>query len=55
MTFAHPALLLLLLVLPLLAGLKVWGDRRAGAAAGRVASPRLLPQLLVPKNACTSS
>ncbi len=49
MTFAHPALLLLLLVLPLLAGLKVWGDRRAGAAAGRVASPRLLPQLLVPR------
>ncbi len=47
MTFAHPALLLWLLVLPFLVGLKVWGDRRAAQAAGRVASRRLLPELLV--------
>ncbi len=47
MTFAHPAVLLALLLLPLLAGLKVWGDLRSRRAAARVASPRLLETLLV--------
>ena len=47
MTFAYPAVLLALLFLPLLAGLKIWGDGRSRRAAGRVASPRLLESLLV--------
>lgn len=47
MSFANPAVLFLLLLLPLLAGLKVWGDFRSRKAAARVASPRLLPGLLV--------
>ncbi len=47
MSFAHPELLLLLLLLPFLAGLKAWGDLRSRQAAARVASPRLLPGLLV--------
>ena len=47
MTFAYPIVLLALLLLPLLALLKVWGDMRSKQAAGRVASPRLLASLLV--------
>jgi Ca-activated chloride channel family protein len=47
MSFAHPPVLLLLLLLPCLAGLKVWGDLRSKAVAGRMASPRLLPGLLI--------
>ena len=47
MTFAYPAILAALLLLPLLAALKVWGDVRSRRAAGRVASPRLLAGLLV--------
>ena len=47
MTFAYPVVLLALLLLPLLTGLKVWGDARSRNAAGRVASPRLLADLLV--------
>ena len=47
MTFVYPIILLALLLLPLLAGLKVWGDVRSRNAAGRVASPRLLAGLLV--------
>lgn len=47
MTFANPIVLLALFLLPLLAGLKAWGDRRSKNAAGRVASPRLLADLLV--------
>ena len=47
MTFAYPIVLLALLLLPLLALLKVWGDVRSKSAAGRVASPRLLAGLLV--------
>ena len=47
MTFAYPVVLLALLLLPLLAGLKVWGDVRSKGAAARVASPRLLEGLLV--------
>ena len=47
MTFVHPSLLFFLLLLPLLAALKVWGDLRSRKAAARVASPRLLPGLLV--------
>ena len=47
MSFAYPIVLLALLLLPLLAGLKVWGDLRSRKAAARVASPRLMPELLV--------
>ena len=47
MSFAYPIVLLALLLLPLLAGLKVWGDLRSRRAAARVASPRLMPELLV--------
>ena len=47
MSFAHLSLLLLLLLLPLLAGLKWWGDVRSRQVASRVASPRLLEGLLI--------
>lgn len=47
MSFVHPAILLLLLLLPLLAGLKIRGGWRARRAAGKIASARLLPGLLV--------
>lgn len=47
MSFVHPAVLLLLLFLPLLAGLKIWGGLRARQATRKLASARLLPGLLV--------
>ncbi|MES2706969.1 MAG: VWA domain-containing protein [Verrucomicrobiota bacterium] len=47
MSFAHPAVLLLLLLIPLLAGLKIWGGMRSRRAAAKVAAARLLPGLLI--------
>lgn len=50
MNFAQPAVLLLLLFLPLLLGLKIWGGARARKAASQVAAARLLPGLLQARN-----
>lgn len=46
MTFELPLALVGLAVVPLLAVLWVWGDRRRRAAASRFASPALLPNLM---------
>lgn len=47
MSFAQPAVLLLLLLIPPLVGLKIWGDMRSRRAAAKMVSSRLLPDLLV--------
>jgi Ca-activated chloride channel family protein len=44
--FLHPAAFWLLLLIPVLLGLKLWGDARARRSVGRLASPRLMPSLL---------
>ncbi|MDB6069455.1 MAG: hypothetical protein JWL81_626 [Verrucomicrobiales bacterium] len=49
MSFAHPIVLLALLLLPLLAGLKLWAEVRARKAAARMVSERHLSSLLIPR------